>query len=213
LNGGLFDVTVNSKSSSPKTELRRALRLRLKSEPAKPTHHAALNQRLLALIRSSIADQSAKGVWAGFAATDFEPDILPTMRALENEVEWALPRVEEHHLAFYLVDDFSTLVRNRWGILEPRPERSRGPVAVAHFAGMIIPGVAFDHHGNRLGRGRGFYDRALAASTFDKKRTIKIGVGFERQISAEEIPTESFDRPMDWVVTEAHAYCCGSTHS
>lgn len=199
-------MTENTKSSSQKMELRRALRQRLISHPAKPSHHAALNQRLLSLIRS-ITGGSASGIWAGFAAMEFEPDIQPTMRALESEVEWAFPRVEEHHLVFYLVDDLSTLVRNRWGILEPNPGRSRGPVSAQHFAGMIIPGVAFDRFGNRLGRGRGFYDRALAISSIDKKRTIKIGVGFESQISAEEIPSESFDRPMDWVVTEAQTYC------
>lgn len=207
-------MTVNSNSSSsPKTELRQALRSRLKAAPAEASHHASLNQRLLSLIRS-LHGTAPQGIWAGFAAIDFEPDILPTMRALANQVEWALPRVEKNHLAFYLVDDFTTLLRNRFGILEPNPERARGgPIAVENFGGMLIPGVAFDRFGNRLGRGRGYYDRALAAFDIDKNRTIKIGVGFENQISAEAIPTESFDRPMDWVVTEAHAYCCGPRHS
>ena len=63
---------------------------------------------------------------------------------------------------------------------------------------MVIPAVAFDRRGNRLGRGKGFYDRLLQSTT-----ATKIGVGYDFQLF-EEIPVEEHDVPMDFVITQKH---------
>lgn len=63
---------------------------------------------------------------------------------------------------------------------------------------IVVPGVAFDPAGNRMGRGRGFYDRLLKATP----HAYKVGVAFRFQMFPI-IPMESFDVPMDCVVTEA----------
>ena len=60
----------------------------------------------------------------------------------------------------------------------------------------IIPGVAFDRNYNRLGRGKGFYDRILSSLNCDK-----VGVCYSLQL-VKEIPVEDFDKPMTKVVTE-----------
>ena len=62
---------------------------------------------------------------------------------------------------------------------------------------IVVPGVAFDKCGNRMGRGRGFYDRLLKTTP----NAYKVGVAFDFQIY-DSIPTESFDVPMDCVVSE-----------
>lgn len=62
---------------------------------------------------------------------------------------------------------------------------------------IVVPGVAFDKKGNRLGRGRGFYDRLLASTP----NAYKIGVAFDFQM-VEDVPTEPFDKPMDIVISE-----------
>jgi len=64
----------------------------------------------------------------------------------------------------------------------------------------IIPGVAFDKQGNRLGRGGGFYDKLLFG-----KNSFKIGLAFEIQI-VDTVPHEAHDIPMDFVVTERGVY-------
>lgn len=64
----------------------------------------------------------------------------------------------------------------------------------------IIPGVAFDREGNRLGRGRGFYDRLLKAV-----KAPKIGIAFEKQMVAQ-VPHTKYDVPMTMVVTEYETY-------
>lgn len=64
---------------------------------------------------------------------------------------------------------------------------------------IIVPGVAFDRKGNRMGRGRGFYDRLLKSTP----KAFKVGVGFDFQLF-DSIPTEPFDVPMDEIIVENH---------
>lgn len=66
-----------------------------------------------------------------------------------------------------------------------------------HVEMIIVPGMAFDTMGNRMGRGRGFYDRLLKSTP----NAYKVGVAFSFQM-VEQVPVESFDVPMDAVVTE-----------
>lgn len=82
----------------------------------------------------------------------------------------------------------------QFGIGEPT-----GPLyAHTHSVEMIVvPGVAFDRNGNRMGRGRGFYDRLLKSTP----HAYKVGVAFDFQMFPS-IPMEAFDVPMDCVVTE-----------
>lgn len=62
---------------------------------------------------------------------------------------------------------------------------------------IVVPGVAFDREGNRMGRGRGFYDRLLKTAT----HAFKVGVAFDFQV-IEAVPTEPHDVKMDTVVSE-----------
>lgn len=96
----------------------------------------------------------------------------------------------------------------RYGILEPigvaRPSQKDAEGLL-----VFVPGLAFDVHGNRLGRGRGWYDRALA-SLGDKARFIALA--FEFQIVAE-VPTDSWDRKVHHIVTERRVIDCGDLPS
>ena len=78
-----------------------------------------------------------------------------------------------------------------FNILEPQNEPYQGD-----FDLIIVPGVAFDRKGNRLGRGRGYYDRFLCQH-LDVKR---IGICFDFQL-VDEVPAEPFDIQMDEVLT------------
>lgn len=62
---------------------------------------------------------------------------------------------------------------------------------------IIVPGVAFDSSGNRMGRGRGFYDRLLKSTP----RAYKVGVAFNFQM-VDHVPIEDFDVPMNAVIAE-----------
>ncbi len=68
---------------------------------------------------------------------------------------------------------------------------------------VIVPAVAFDRHGNRVGRGKGYYDRLL-----ENCRALTIGVGYEFQL-VDEIDAEEHDIPLDFVVTDRNAIIRG----
>lgn len=89
------------------------------------------------------------------------------------------------------------LTSGTWGILEPKAEYVR-PVEANEIDFVVVPGVAFDEKGNRLGYGGGFYDRFLPQT---KEGTIYCALAFELQIQDEVYP-EIHDQRVHYVVTE-----------
>lgn len=84
-----------------------------------------------------------------------------------------------------------------WGILEPKPECMR-PLEPEELDLVIVPGVAFDVDGNRLGYGGGFYDRFLLRTRPD---TVYLALAFELQVRPEVYPG-SHDIPVHYLLTE-----------
>ena len=82
-----------------------------------------------------------------------------------------------------------------WGMPVPR---DHVPVRAAGLAAVLVPGLAFDAHGNRLGRGAGVYDRFLAMLP---PSVLRVGLCPEALV-APALPTEPHDVPMHFVVTE-----------
>ena len=93
--------------------------------------------------------------------------------------------------------------RNKWGIPEP-PEQM--PVVLARPGDidvLVIPGLAFDSTGNRLGQGKGYYDRFLARMMADpeKKRPLIVAVGLSCQLVDDGVvPVHEHDFPVDWIL-------------
>ncbi|MDG2094556.1 MAG: 5-formyltetrahydrofolate cyclo-ligase [Phycisphaerales bacterium] len=90
----------------------------------------------------------------------------------------------------------------------------RTPVEIEHvdpdlIDAIIVPAMAFDDNGGRLGRGGGYYDRFLEATTSDMKR---IGVAFDQQI-VEKVPVEPWDERVDIVITPSRtiSICTGES--
>lgn len=89
------------------------------------------------------------------------------------------------------------LAPGTWGILEPAPGRLR-PVEPAKIDLVVVPGVAFDEKGNRLGYGGGYYDRFLPLTRPD---CFRVALAFELQIRPEITP-DPYDCPVHCLVTE-----------
>lgn len=94
------------------------------------------------------------------------------------------------------------LVEDKYGILEPKNDKIA--TRKDNIDLIILPGVAFDASGNRVGYGGGYYDRFL--SKLDKS-VPKVAIGFDLQV-VEEVPTEDFDIPVDMIVTEERTIKC-----
>lgn len=120
------------------------------------------------------------------------------LRALAEGKRVAAPRAERasRMLLPYAVSDLqSDLSPGAYGLLEPVPGRPLVPLD--EIGVVIVPGVAWDEEGFRLGYGGGYYDRFLA----QVKQAARIGLGFELQV-CPRVPREPADLPVDVLVTE-----------
>lgn len=104
-----------------------------------------------------------------------------------------VPRADELAHAWLESLSADTLVPGSFGTFNPRGGRTASP---GDWDVTIVPLLAFDRRGYRLGYGKGYYDRLLAAD-----RATTIGVAFGMQ-EVSTLPTEAHDIPLDWVVTE-----------
>lgn len=123
------------------------------------------------------------------------PDELDTRRFIskwKERKQFFLPRVNGVNLEILPYDE-SRLEIGSFHIEEPSGTDVH---PVEEIEVIVVPGVAFDRRGRRLGRGKGFYDRLLATS-----KATKIGVGYDFQL-VDEIPAEEHDIPMNMVITE-----------
>lgn len=155
---------------------------------------AAIVDRLIGLDEL----QSARVV-AMYAATPEEADpsgLVPWLH--ERDVRTLYPRVVGDRLDLAEVSDVSTLTNGFRGILEP-PGVAIGAEVVDV---ALVPGIAFDPHGGRLGQGSGHYDRLLPLLA---DHATLVGVAFSLQV-VPVLPTEDHDVPMDVVVTEKAAH-------
>lgn len=110
----------------------------------------------------------------------------------------ALPRVMGKHMDFFYIHSvFEDVEPGYAGILEPKTNW----LAQEKTPFILVPGVAFDIQKNRMGLGKGFYDKYLASCP----NAYKAGVAFSFQVF-EKIPTEPTDIQMDCIVTEDRIY-------
>jgi 5-formyltetrahydrofolate cyclo-ligase len=141
----------------------------------------------------------AAQVVALFAAQAEEPSMTHLFhRALTAGKCVALPRsTDDGSLTFHAIRGREDLIPGRYGVLEPvdRP----GIRQIRGLDLVIVPGVAFDRSGGRLGRGGGYYDR-LAAEV-SGQGTMLVGAAFEFQI-VKRVPVGGHDQPMNALATE-----------
>ncbi len=115
----------------------------------------------------------------------------------KKRVSAPITNEENKSMNAYYFDDLSRLVKGAYGILEPPMENM---CDISKIDVVIVPGIAFDKNGNRMGFGEGYYDRFLA----DFKGT-KIGIGYKFQCE-NNIIADEYDIAMDYVINEEDIY-------
>jgi 5-formyltetrahydrofolate cyclo-ligase len=157
-----------------------------------PAQLAAFSEKLCDNILKNSAFQSAHTLLLYSPLPD-EADVFALIdNAYNNGKCVLLPKVVGEDLELHIYKGVESLERGAFGILEPTGEVFSD---YDNVDAAIIPGMAFDRYGNRLGRGKGFYDRLLPRL----KNSYKIGVCFPFQYF-DEIPCEAHDVRMDCVV-------------
>jgi 5-formyltetrahydrofolate cyclo-ligase len=129
-----------------------------------------------------------------------EPDLHSLIQSTPKTTGkvWGLPRCVERHLYWHRWEITESLHPNRYGILEPH--ESAPLIAPEQVEVMLVPAVACDHNGYRLGYGGGFYDRLLSRTEWS--HVLTIGIVFEEH-RVPALPVASWDRPLHGVCTEA----------
>ena len=182
------------KSGESKSALRRHIKARLKEMTAE--RRAAESARARSLLEAQAAWRNAEAILF-YAPLPEELDVWPLLAdslALGKTV--ALPRFDaaiNHYAACQVQDLARDLKDGRFGIREPDERCVLVPLNRLDL--ILVPGVAFDLRGRRLGRGRGFYDRLLALV-----RGTTCGVAFDQQI-VDEVPVEPHDAHLNCILT------------
>ncbi|SEN40043.1 5-formyltetrahydrofolate cyclo-ligase [Lihuaxuella thermophila] len=137
-----------------------------------------------------------------------EVDVKPAMNAAWKQgKEVILPKAypEDRSMRCFRVKDLAELKTGAYGIAEPPEDRER-EVKPRQIPLVIVPGVAFDREGYRLGYGGGYYDRFFAAQSLNSKR---VGVAFPEQI-VETVFPEEHDQRMDVIITSHELFTLSS---
>jgi 5-formyltetrahydrofolate cyclo-ligase len=145
---------------------------------------------------NSIQILAQSNILAAFMPLQAEVDILPFLENWKLEGKTLIiPKIHGDELEFYKLDSFGDLQQGTFNILEPKgtPEL----LYVESPDVILVPGIAFDESGNRVGRGRGFYDRYLKKHP----KAVKVGICFEKQLLNGYIAPNSWDIPMDYIAS------------
>ena len=173
-----------------KAELRR--HMRLQKRQMSETDILQKSDQLFRLFTATQSYQNAKSLY-GYMSYNQEVRTLPILeQALRDGKRVAIPKCCGKEMRFIWMDDLSQTALSGFGIPEPV---SDGPVADDPTALVLMPGVAFDKAGHRIGYGGGYYDRFLAAEP--EHPTVALCYDFQL---LEQLETEEFDIPVDLVL-------------
>lgn len=185
--------------AAEKARLRRVMRERLGT--VTPSDAAAAGRAIAGRIAGRPPWDRAERIGL-FVSQPDEIDTAPLIeRARRARKRILLPRIvagPTPGLEFAEVLDWSGLERGRFGIDEP--PRGWPATSLVDVDLLVVPGLAFDRTGGRLGRGGGYYDRALAEQTA-AAHTIRVGIGFHFQL-VDRVPMTAHDRHLDAIVTD-----------
>lgn len=155
------------------------------------SHSESERMRLSEKIQSQLVQfmKTQSGYWGAFKPLHSEPQV--NFDKLNPNMKCCYPKVEGNDLEFYAdVDQWKTSELN---VHEPVSGKK---IKLSELSGIFVPALAFHADGHRLGRGKGYYDRALADFT-----NLKVGVCYQFNI-LNSIPTESHDVGMDYIITD-----------
>ena len=173
-----------------KRELRAAIRA--KKRAMTPEEIETRSRRLGQLFAESEAYRNADTIY-GYLPYNQEVRTVPMLeQALKDGKRVAVPKVYGDEMKFLYLDDLSQVEKGYAGIPEPIADE---PVADDDTALVLMPGLAFDPSGHRIGYGGGFYDKFLAA----EPNHPTLALCYEFQM-LPELHTEEHDIPVDTVL-------------
>lgn len=173
-----------------KQELRKSIRA--KKRAMSPEEIEARSAALLELFTATDAYKQAKTLY-GYMPYNQEVRTVPILeRAMRDGKKVAVPKVYGDDMKFLYITDFEGFAKSDFGIPEPIADE---PAAEDETALVLMPGLAFDPAGHRIGYGGGFYDKFLSREP--NHPTVALCYAFQ---VLEQLETEAFDIPVDLVL-------------
>ncbi len=152
---------------------------------------AADSERIIAQIEQMSVFREARTVLLYYPIHN-EVDLRPLLVKYAGQKTFLLPVTHRYSMEVRPYDGEEMMRKGRLGVPEPQTETYKGSIDL-----ILVPGVVFDNHRHRIGRGGGYYDKFLAKHPASKK----IGVCYAFQLKKHDIPHSFRDHKMDRVVT------------
>lgn len=173
-----------------KTELRKWIRSQKRAMT--PVQIETASRILAEKFYATSYYRDAKTIY-GYLPYNQEVRTVPILQqALLDGKKVAVPKVYDDTMRFIYLEDLSAVAPSNMGIPEPVADE---PVASDETALVLMPGLAFDPQGNRMGYGGGFYDKFLA----DQPNHPTVALCYAFQM-VDEIPTDEYDIPVNCVL-------------
>lgn len=135
-----------------------------------------------------------------YCAMPDEVDLTAILGRYSGEKHLLIPRVEGDDINFYLYQPDSLVSSEQYNILEPTVSTDEA-VDPADIELILVPGLAFDPHGGRMGRGKGYYDRFFARCP----HALRVAITSSMQL-VERIPLEPWDVTMHYIISEGKTF-------
>lgn len=167
---------------------------------------AGCDRRLREKLYASMQYQNCSNLFC-YVSFRSEPDTYEIIKnAFEAPKRVYVPRVMGREMQFYQIEDLKGLIAGSFGIAEPGPENNRAFIADKKAAFdeqrktnlMLLPGLAFDFFGNRIGYGGGYYDRYLQAHRHTGFYLIALAYDFQL---LDSIEAQEHDAAADMIIT------------
>ena len=185
--------------------IKQALRVQALADRQRQANKPALSREICGKLAQLPEYQAAATVmfYVNMAAEVETGPFLPEAQRLGKRI--VIPCCIQGRIEVFRWESMDDLTPSKFGVLEPKPEvrrRSDRRVEPQEVDLVVVPGVAFDPHGGRLGHGKGYYDGLLPQM---RAGTPFVALAFECQIVAE-IPMQPHDVRMHKVITERTIY-------
>ncbi|QQG29029.1 5-formyltetrahydrofolate cyclo-ligase [Pectobacterium carotovorum] len=198
-SSALLDTSLSSTASS-RQQIRQAVRQQRRLLTPEQQSRFAQQASERVMVHPKIIQADSVAVFLSF---DGELDTHPLIQQLwQQEKRVYLPVLHPFrtgHLLFLRYAPDTELVRNRLKIMEPRLD-VRQVLPLPQLDVLLTPLVAFDHQGQRLGMGGGFYDRTLQYRNYTSRGPYPIGLAHDCQ-QVDALPVESWDIPLPEIIT------------
>ena len=185
--------------SEQKRELRKSMRVLRAAVP--PGERMEAGRRIIEIILSGRPPIPAPGpgsVVAMYVSDGGEPDFVPCLPEFARAgIVCCFPAFREDRMGFYTAAEVSDFALGAYGLYEPT--LLSHPIAGTDIDVMLLPGLAFDRSGGRLGRGKSYYDRFLTQID-PGRRPLAVGTCHDFQV-IDHVPTDVGDVRMDFLVT------------